>query len=429
MQNRNLRGACWAFTLCIASACAFAQTPSTKDNGNSFVIRNARIFDGSQVIERGDVLVQNGTIKAVGANISVPSGTRVVDGTGKTLLPGLIDSHVHTMGMDTSLKSALALGVTTEFDMGAAPKYAFQIKKEQAEGKLLDMADLRASEIHPTAPNGHGTEYDIPVRTISSPAEAQDLVDAGIAEGDDFIGEIIYEDGSEYGLRVPTLSKETLQAVIEAAHRRGKLAVVHVLSLQGAKDAVAAGADGLAHLFADNPPDDEFISLVAQHHAFVIPTLSVLASAAGVPNGPSLALDPRLAPYLTPEAIADLRGKFPRNAGSLSNSNEAIRRLSAAGVPILAGTDAHNLGTAHGASLLGELELLVNAGLTPQQALASATSINASSFQLSDRGQIVPGKRADLLLVDGDPTAQISDIKNIVSVWKLGVQMDRDRKS
>ena len=92
----------------------------------------------------------------------------------------------------------------------------------------------------------------------------------------------------------------------------------------------------------------------------------------------------------------------------------------------MAGTDAHNLGTAHGASLLGELELLVNAGLTPTQALTSATSVNAFAFQLNDRGEIARGKRADLLMVDGDPTSRISDIRNTSSVWKLGVKMDRE---
>ena len=405
------------------SACAFGQAATPQNN---FVIRNARIFDGTRVIPQGDVWIQNGMIKAVGPHIKAHAGIPEINAAGKTLLPGLIDAHVHTMGQDTNLKSALALGITTEFDMGAAQQYAFNIKREQAEGKHLDFADLRASEIHPTAPDGHGTEYAIPIRTISSPEEAQDLVDAGIAEGDDFIGEIIYDDGSEFGLRIPTLSKATLQAVIEAAHRRGKLAIVHVLSLQAAKDAIAAGADGLAHLFADRAPDDEFISLVTQHHAFVIPTLSVLAGAAGVSNGPSLAGDPRLMPYLTSEAITDLLGKYPRNSGSLSNAEEAVRKLSAQGIPILAGTDAHNLGTAHGASLLGELELLANAGLTPVEALKSATSVNAAAFQLDDRGQIVPGKRADLLLIDGNPTTRISDIRNVAAVWKLGVKLDRD---
>jgi len=411
-----------ALMVLVLSGAAFAQAPKSSD----FVVRNARIFDGSRVIANGDVWVENGMIRAVGSNLAPPAGIPTIDGTGKTLLPGLIDTHVHTMANDNFLKSALALGVTTELDMGSAPNYADQIEHEQAEGRRLDLADLRSSRTQPTAPDGHGTEYGIPIPTISSPEEAQPLVDSLIAQGADFIGEIVYDDGSEYGLNLPTLSKETLRSVIDAAHRRGKLAVVHVLSLQGAKDAVDAGTDGLVHLFADRPADDEFYSLVARHHTFVIPTLSVLAPMSGASTGLALATDPRLEPYLSAEALVDLRGDYPRHSGSLSYAEEAVRRLQGQKTLILTGTDGHNLGTAHGASLHGELQLLVNSGLTPLEALTSSTSINATAFRLNDRGEITPGKRADLLLVEGDPTTRISDISNVAAVWKQGVKFDRD---
>jgi imidazolonepropionase-like amidohydrolase len=411
--------------LALVSLMALADTPPLTTSGE-FLVHNARIFDGSKVILQGDVWVCDGQIRAVGRHLKGPSSVRVIDGTGKTLLPGLIDAHVHAMGLDTALRSALALGVTTEFDMGASPRYAARIKAEQAAGNDLDLADLFSSRTQPTVPDGHGTEYGIPIPTLSTAEEAQGFIDARIAEGADFIGEIIYDDGREFGLQLPTLSRETLRAVIEAAHRRGKLAIVHVLSLQGAKDAIAAGADGLAHLFTDAPPDEEFLALAKQHHPFVIATLSVLAASSGASAGPALAQDPRIAPYLAPDALADLQADYPRHAGEIGNALEAVRRLQAAGVPILAGTDAHNLGTAHGASLLGELQLLVSAGLTPIEALASATSINASAFGLSDRGRIAPGRRADLLMVAGNPTAKINDIRNVIAVWKLGVQDDRD---
>jgi imidazolonepropionase-like amidohydrolase len=391
-----------------------------------FVIRNVRIFDGSRVIPTGDVWVSNGVIAAVGPRLATPAMAQVIDGMGRTLLPGLIEAHCHTMGMRRFLKSALALGVTTEIDMGSAPDFADQIEQEQAEGNALDLADLRSSRTQPTAPDAHGTEYGIPVPTISSPEEAQALIDKLLAEGADFIGEVVYDDGSEYGLQLPTLTKETLRAVIEAAHRRGTIAVVHTLSLQGAKDSIAVGADGLAHLFADHPADEEFFALAAEHRPFVIPTLSLLASIAGVSAGPSLAADPRLEPYLSPEAIADLHTAVPQQHGDLRYAQETARRLKAEGIAILAGTDGHNPGTTHGASLLHELQLLVDAGLTPAEALAAATSVNAAAFGLDDRGQITPGRRADLLLVDGDPTANIADIANTVAVWKLGVQFDRD---
>lgn len=398
---------------------AFAQGPEN----NEFVIRNVRIFNGSRIIQKGDVWVQDGQIKVVGEQVKTPAGVMVIDGSGKTLLPGLIDAHVHAYG--DALKQALVFGVTTELDMFTDYHAAAQIKKDQAEGKDLDWADLRSAGTLVTAPHGHGTEYGIPIPTITSPGEAQAFVDARIAEGSDYI-KIIYDDGKTYGMNIPTISKETMAAVVAAAHKRGKMAVAHIGSLQGAKDAIAAGVDGLAHLFVDLPPDHEFLSLVAQHHAFVVPTLSVLASISGVPSGKLLAQDPHLEPYLASSAISSLEQAFPRKSGSLSNAEEAVKELAAQHTPILAGTDAPNPGTAHGVSMHGELQLLVDSGLTPIQALASATSVPAAAFHLNDRGEIATGKRADLLLVEGDPTAHISDINNVVAVWKLGVQDDRE---
>jgi len=398
---------------------ASAQSPASS---NDFVIRNARIFDGLRVIPKGDVWVQGGVIKAVGAQVKAPPTIRVIDGSGHTLLPGLIDAHTHTWG--TALKEALVFGVTTELDMFTDYKYAAQIRKEQADSKDLDMADLRSAGTLVTAPKGHGTEYGMAIPTISSPAEAQAFVDARIAEGSDYI-KIIYDDGKTYGLNIPTISKETMAAVIAAAHKRGKLAVVHIGSLQGAKDAIASGADGLAHLFVDLPPDHEFLSLVAEHHAFVVPTLSVLASISGVPSGKGLAQDSHLAPYLLPASASNLEHSFPRKSGSLNNAEETVKDLKAQHTPVLAGTDSPNPGTTHGASMHGELELLVDSGMTPTEALAAATSVPAAAFHLTDRGQIVPGKRADLLLVKGDPTADIKATRDIISVWKLGVEDDR----
>jgi len=103
----------------------------------------------------------------------------------------------------------------------------------------------------------------------------------------------------------------------------------------------------------------------------------------------------------------------------------AVRALRAEGVPILAGTDAPNPGTAHGASMHREMELLVKAGLTPAEALAAATSRPARTFGLTDRGRIAAGLRADLLLVKGDPTQDITATRDIVAVWKTGAPLDR----
>ncbi len=401
----------------IATA-ACAQTASSGD----FVIRNVRIFDGTRVIAKGQVWVENGKIRAVGADVKAPASLRSIDGEGQTVLPGLIDAHTHAWG--DALKEALIFGVTTELDMFTDKDYAAQVRHDQAAGKDTDMADLRSAGTLVTAPKGHGTEYGMPIPTITSPSEAQAFVDARIAEGSDYI-KIIYDDGRKYNISIPTISKETMAAVVAAAHKRGRMAVAHIGSLQGAKDAINAGVDGLAHLFIDTAPDQEFAALAAGHHVFVVPTLSVLASITRAPAGKLLAEDPRLLPWLSPASVNNLGGSFSKPSGAFSYPQEAIRMLKDRHVPILAGTDSPNPGTVHGASMHGELELLVGAGLTPVEALTAATSAPAAAFHLDDRGTIAPGKRADLLLVKGDPTTNILATRDIVAVWKTGIQDDR----
>ncbi len=395
-----------------------------QDHGIGFVIRDARVFDGRKVLEQTDVWVEGGKIKAMGKNLKVPSNVKTIDASGDTLLPGLIDSHAHAWG--TALKEAEIFGVTTELDMFTDVRYMQQTKKQQAEGKDLYQADLRSAGTLATAPGGHGTEYGIQIPTLSSPSEAQPWVDARIAEGSDYI-KIVIDDASAYGSHRPTLNTETLKALVDAAHKRGKIAVVHIGTQQDARNAIDAGADGLAHLFADSAPAPDFAALVASHHAFVVPTLDVLESVSGIPSGESLTTDPRLEPYLTADDISSLKRSFPKfpTAPSEKYAEQTVLQLKAAHVPILTGTDAPNPGTSHGVSIHRELELLVRAGLTPAEALTAATSIPAATFHLDDRGMIAPGKRADLLLVKGDPTQDITATRDIVSVWKLGVEDDR----
>ena len=392
---------------------------------DGFVIRNARVFDGHTVLGQTDVWIDGGRIKAVGKNLAVPADIKVIDGAGDTLLPGLIDSHTHAWGV--ALTEALPLGVTTEMDMFTAVEFMQAQKKAQAEGRGLDEADLFSAGTLATAPGGHGTEYGMTIPTLSSPAEAQAWVDARVAEGSDYI-KIVLDDASTYGGHRPTLSIETVKAVVDAAHKRGKLAVVHIGSQKDARDAINAGADALVHLFSDSAPGPDFGAFAASHHVFIIPTLSVLESVSGTASGKSLVEDPRLAPYLDSDSVSNLSRAFPELPTHPSElyAEQTIRQLRAAHVPILAGTDAPNPGTAHGASIHRELELLVRAGLTPSEALTAATATPAAMFHLADRGEIAVGRRADLLLVKGDPTKDITATRDIVSIWKLGVADDRD---
>jgi len=387
--------------------------------------RGARVFDGSALQPEATVIVRDGVITAVGT-VEVPAGAIVIDGRGKTLLPGLIDAHTHTFS-EEQLRAAAVFGVTTELDMFTSAPFAAARRSEQSAGKASGRADLFSAGTLVTAPAGHGTEYGFPIPTITSAAEAEAFVGARIAEGSDYI-KIVYDDGKVIGLAWNTLDETTLVAVIRAAHARKKLAVVHVLAREHARRAIAAGADALVHLFVDKPADDALIQLAAERKLFVIPTLTVLDSVNRTGANAALAADPAIAPYLNPDDVRMLKASFPGETAAAELRRipgETIKALKAAGVRILAGTDCSNPGTAHGASLHRELALLVAAGLTPKDALAAATSVTADAFDLKDRGRIAPGRRADLVLVAGDPTVEITATRAIVGVWKQGRAIDR----
>jgi imidazolonepropionase-like amidohydrolase len=393
--------------------------------GEELLFRGARVFDGNAMVNE-DVWVANGVIKSVGPKLRAPHAT-VVDGTGKTLLPGFIDAHSHAYE-DKALKQALVFGVTTELEMFGDPQKNTALRKRERSGEATGQADLRSAGILATAPGGHGTEYGIPIPTLSRPDEAESFVRDRAGEGSDYL-KIVVEPGFKQH-PVPTLGIDITRALIEAAHRHRLLAVVHVSRQADARAVVEAGADGLAHIFVDEEPAADFAETVKAKHAFVIPTLAVECGFAGDRWAKALAEDPRVAPFLDEKDLSQLlHVRFPTTELSTSktcdNAEHAVAQLYRAHVPLLAGTDALNPRVVHGASLHGELELLVEAGLSPKDALIAATATTAKQFHLDDRGRIAPGLRADLLLVEGDPTADIRQTRAIVGVWKRGVAVDR----
>jgi imidazolonepropionase-like amidohydrolase len=397
---------------------------ATAATAQPVAIRNVRLFDGTRVVPNATVVFDNGRIVAAGANATAPENARVIDGTGKTLLPGLIDAHTHVFG--PALERALRFGVTTELDMFTSVGTLKQQKAEQAAGNVANRADIFSAGTLVTVEGGHGAEY-FPIPTFTPGGDAQAFIDARIAEGSDYI-KLVYEHGKAFSLKFSSLTKEDLRALIAATHKRNKLAVVHISTLEGARIAIDAGADGLVHLFGETAPDAELGKYIARHRAFVVPTLTVIESTTGTASGATLAEDAWMKAYLNADEVRGLRSSFPKRPNSTNKIDHAfatVRQLKAAGARILAGTDAPNPGTTHGASMHRELELLVQAGLTPVEALTAATSTPAAAFSLKDRGRIAPGLRADLLLVDGDPTTDITATRAIATVWKGGVALDR----
>jgi len=390
------------------------------------LIRDARVFDGRTVTQRTDVLVRDGVIAAVGPRLDAPADAEVVDATGMTLLPGLIDSHTHVFG--AALRQALVFGVTTELDMFMDPALMRTLYEEQQNREVHDRADVFSAGALATAPGGHGTQFGVAIPTLGSADEADAWVEGRLAEGSSWI-KIVYDDGQHFGIDWPTIDRATLEALIEAAHARDRLAVVHVSTADAAEAAIASGADGLVHLFTDSLPDDRLVEAMRRRGAFAVPTLLVEHSIAGTSAGTELLEDERLLPYMDPMSRGLLGTAFPFAGAEHRHydvAQETTRRLHGAGVPILAGSDAPNPGTAHGAGLHRELELLVEAGLTPAEALEAATAVPARVFGLEDRGRIAPGLRADLLLVRGDPTVDIERTRAIEGVWKGGRRLDRE---
>jgi len=424
-----LKSAVLLFFIPLSVARAQSPTPDAPQ-----LIRDVRIFDGERVSEHRSVLIESGKIARIGGPSLKAPNAQVVDGTGRTLIPGLIDAHIHIPSSDQtepSMHQALVFGVTTQLDMFTSPDRLDIIKKLRAEDRP-DLSDVRTAGIGITAPGGHPTQMGGPsIPTLDDPARAQGFVDARITEGSDYI-KIVHDDGTAIDLafhtgKLPMLSNEVMKAIITAAHKRGKIVVVHVLSEQQARDAIEAGADGLAHLFIGDTVGPDFGAFAASHHVFVVPTLSTLYLLCGKSEGPAIASDPHLSPLLSTDARAGLERMKPAPAQShfCLGTDAAVRQLLAAKVPILAGTDAPVPGSTFGASVHGEMALLVRDGLTPLQALAAATSLPAQHFHLNDRGRIRPGLRADLLLVQGDPTGDILATRDIVAVWKRGTRVQR----
>jgi len=290
-----------------------------------------------------------------------------VEGAGRTLLPLFVDAHIHPWSPE-ALEQALAFGVGGQLDMFAPPDFLAGLRGEQGAGAATGRADVLGAGYLATAAGGHGTQFGVPIPTVDSAQVASGWVRDRLAEGADWV-KMVLEPGSLFGMERPTLEDSTLEALIDAAHDHGLLAVVHVTLVDDAFRAVRAGADGLVHLWGDRVPTEAEVREMAASGLFIVPTLVVQEGmATGAPEGwraAALLEDPEALPHLDPFARETLGERFPPFL-RWSVLDESIRRLRDAGVPLLTGSDAPNPGTVYGASVYRELELLVAAGLTPE---------------------------------------------------------------
>lgn len=431
----------------------------------STAIINANVFDGKNVIGKKNIIFTNGVITSISSELP-ENVDEVINGTGCTLLPGLIDAHVHTS--EDSLRDAILFGVTTELEMqGGMTKKGreLQIKDKR------NIADVRSSGMALTAPGGHPAELIPKEEGIPSfilkkmekmteqekkdfiaafeqrKSEEGDMLDVTTIEGAVQFVRQQMENGADYfkimieegtvmnAPGLPMIKPEVLKAAVDEAHKLGKIAIAHVLTAEAAKTAVEVGVDGLAHLFIDRPSwTHELIKSIADKGIFVTPCLVLNSSIIGN-SACHVAHDERVENKLNDDwkmTMCSCFNTFP--SGNMEDNFNNVKDLHEAGVDILVGTDvsvpmAHLGGLAHGVSVHHEMQLLVEAGLSPTEALMSATSVIAKRFSLTDRGLISEGLRADLVLVKGNPTENISDTLSIVTVWKEGIEINLDGNS
>jgi imidazolonepropionase-like amidohydrolase len=357
-------------------------------------IVNARVFDGTRLRDWTSVRFTDGIITDCATGPTAQDGDEVVDAEGGTILPGLIDSHIHLV--PGALAQGLTFGVTTALDMFSQAD-VMAAAKQQA-GARPDVADVRSAGIGATAPGGHPSMMYAPFPTLTGPEQAEQFVADRITEGSDFL-KIFGPSGTAGPRTMPSLDLDTITTLTKAAHSRGLVVVAHINSAAGVGEVVSAGIDVIAHVPVDGELDRALAERIAE---------------AGIAVGPTLAT--------IENVLAGWRGQ---GMPPYSRAEQNVGRLVDAGVTILAGTDAPNPGTVFGASLHRELELLGRCGITPAQALNAATAAPARVFNLADRGHIAPGQRADLMLVSGDPLTDITATRAIERIWRAGVLCDR----
>ncbi|WP_344760150.1 amidohydrolase family protein [Luteimonas lutimaris] len=397
-----------AALLLLAVACAQPAGAA----GDALLIRGATVFDGTANAPfDADVLVEDGRIAAVGPALEAPAGATVVDASGQALLPGLFDVHTHWTpnGVPATLpeiaNAYIAAGVTTVNDFHQAP--------EAYAPRRAWLADIATPDVRFAAristPLGHGADWadQATTRWVNSPESARAAVDGVAAYEPDFIK--AFTDGWRYSNAADNTSMDeaTLTALVQEAHAKGLEVLTHTVTLERGKQAARAGVDVIAHSLQDAPVDQELIDLMREHGTRYAPTLAVYepVKLAGKP----------------PADPADKA--FVQRTRNFANALANVRTLHEAGIPVMLGTDAGMPGTPHGAATVHELELLVQAGLSPADALRAGTSASAAALGLDDRGTIAPGKRADLLLVSGKPWETIGDIHHVERVYVAGRQV------
>jgi imidazolonepropionase-like amidohydrolase len=395
-----------------------AQAPPGSAPAAPLVLRGGMLWDAAGGLRPNDALaLSDGRIAPAPA-----PGARAIDTSGLTILPGLMDMHVHEMGGTFSGEMMLGNGITTARDLGSNLEGILRHRQQAASGQRLSPRLFVTGPYLVDAAEGTvDMETGAPDATGARAAVAR-LAGAGV-------------DGIKLHGPMP---EEVLAAAVEMAHGRGLWVAAHLDGISAVR-AATLGVDSIEHASGidwdtgDDAAQREALEAILAHGTCVTPTLVVAEHAFQIPelaspDNPMLAYLPRLLrrswviSQITNAGAEELTGaERLRRRARLARIGAFTRRLAEAGGCVLAGTDAPAFLVAPGFDMHRELELLVKAGLTPQQALASATAVPARALHRDGEiGRLAPGMRADLIAVAGNPLQEVSATRRLVLVIQNG---------
>lgn len=380
----------------------------------------ARAFTGLTLIDGTDrapvanavIVVQDGRVIGAGpaASVTVPANAERISLTGKTVIPGLINAHGH-VNTARDLLTYAAYGVTTVFSLGGEPQEVFVARELQNTPQLARSRVYVAGPV--LAPN---TAEEAHAQVAKLKEQKVDIVKIRV---DDNLG------------TTEKMSPELYRAVISAAHQLRMPVATHLFYLADAKALLMYGTDFIAHSVRDTEVDQDFLNALKARGICYCPTLMREVSTFVYESTPEWFNDPLFLRYANREWVKTMvepaRQEAMRKSASaqrykvaLEVASKNLKKISDAGLPIAMGTDTGPTGRFQGYFELMELELMVKAGLTPRQALASATRDAAKCMQLDALGTLEQGKWADFVVLDADPLANISNVRRISAVYVAG---------
>ena len=402
--------------LLLLGSCAAPPPELEVETTDAVAFEGARVIVGNgDVIENGTIVVENGRLTAVGdsAAVEVVAGATRVDLAGRTVMPALIDTHVHLRSTRDELVEDLQrkayYGVAAVMSLGrGVGDVAYQVRDEV----IPNAARYRTADRGITAPEPGRT--DVPY-WISTEEEARAAVQEVASQNPELVKIWVDDRNGQF----EKLTPELYGAVIDEAHQHGLRVTAHVFTLEDAKGLLRAGLDAFAHGIRDMDVDDEVVELFRERPDVVL-----------VPNlpGSGVATDLSwLSGTIPPDQLAQMQEASvdrPDAQEAFGIQARNLARLHAAGVTIAFGTDGGAGWSPH-----AEMEDMVRAGMTPAEVLVAATQNSAALLELDDLGTLETGKSADFVVLEANPIDDIINTRRIVDVYLRGTAVERESLS